>query len=164
MEEQKQEWEQKQEYENIKEQICPLLEHLKIRPTYLVLNIIHIILKNKGYKDIPKIKYIDKNIITLENINNYCEDVMRILKDDPIKEEIKKKNYTKEVHIYKEATLLPRNIYISEKKEEDKIEEDYTDNDITSESESENSLCSDIDKQEEGYEIYEDDDSEDFSE
>lgn len=61
--------------------------------------------------------------------------------------------------------MLPHNVYVSEKGDEEKLEDNYVEDDVTSASESENSMNSELEEQEEGYEIdmYDDDESE-FSE
>jgi hypothetical protein len=150
------------ETNDIQIQITRLLEHLKIRPTYIVLNTIYVTLKNFGYKEIPKIQYSENNsnIIDKKIIENYCEQIKSLIKLDPIIEDTKKKNSSKEVHMFQESSMLPQNVYVSEKGDEEKLEDHYIDDDGTSISESENSLNSDLDEQEEGYEIYEDDDAE----
>lgn len=152
------------ETEDILIRIPRLLEHLKIRPTCTVLNMIYIILKNHGYKNIPTIQYSEsENYITKKIINTYCNDIENIIKNKPVIEDQKKKT-SKEVYMFQESNMLPQNVYVSEKGEEEKLEENYLDDDVTDTSESENSVNSEIEEQEEGYEIYDDDDSGDFSE
>jgi hypothetical protein len=153
------------EIEDISVQIQRLIEHFKIRPTYVVLNTIYISLKNYGYRDIPRIQYseINANIIDKKIIDEYCREILELIEYEPENEDTKKKNSSKEVHMFQESSMLPQNVYVSEKGDEEKIEDNYINEDITSASETENSVNSDIDEQEDGYEIYEDNDSGEFS-
>jgi hypothetical protein len=144
--------------------IIRLLEHFKIRPTYVVLNTVYITLKNYGYKDIPTIQIEGSNILTRDAISKYCQDVLDLIKTKPELEDGKKKFSAKEMFIFPESNMLPHNVYVSEKRD-DEIEDNYIEDDVSSGSETENSANSEIEEQEEGYEIdvYEDDQSE-FSE
>lgn len=156
----------------IKVQITRLLEHLKIRPTTIVLNTIYITLKNYGYKDIPKIQFTETQFsgslsesghtISLDRkmISKYCEEIKELIKYEPEKDEHKKKSSSKEVHIFPESTMLPQNVYVSQKGDEEKLEDNYVDEDITTASETEDSIISELEEQEEGYEYEENDDSE----
>ncbi len=148
------------EPENILTKINRMIEHFKIRPTHIILNTIYITLKNYGYVDIPRIKYSESNIVDKQIINKYCKEIMFLIKSEPENKVGSKKNYSKEIHVFKESCMLPQNVYVSEKTDEEKLDETYIDNDITSISESENSINSD--PEEEGYEIYEED-SDQFS-
>ncbi len=146
-------------------EVSRMLEHLKIKPTYAVLNMIYISLKNYGYQDIPRIQFLElTNIIDKKMIIDYCKEIEELIKTEPMHEE-KKKNFSKEVHMFQESSMLPQNVYVSEKRDEEKLEDNYVEGDITSASESENSVGSEIDDQEEGYgmEFFDGDDSE-FSE
>lgn len=155
----------KTETENVKIQIYRLLEHLKIRPTTVVLNTIFITLKNCGYKDIPRIQFPESgsNILDKNVILDYCQEITKLIDTEPESEETKKKNSIKEIYMFQESSMLPQNVYVSEKGDDEKLEENYIDDDVTSTSETENSVGSEIEDHEEGYEIYEED-SGDFSE
>lgn len=152
--------------ESIETQIPRLLEHFKIRPTVVVLNSIFVTLKNHGYKDVPRIQFPESgsNLLDKKTIDNYCEEIKEMISHEPDKEDTKKKNSSKEIHMFQESSMLPQNVYVSEKKDEEKLEENYVEDDVTteSESESENSVGSEL-EQEEGYEIYEENDSAEFS-
>jgi hypothetical protein len=147
--------------DNHKENITNLLEHFKVRPSYASVNTIYAILKGNGYKNIPKLETSD-NIVTNESIKNYCNQIEKLMNTEIIQED-KKKNVSKEVYIFPESSMLPKNVYIFEKTDEEKLEDNYVEDDLTSLSESENSINSEIEEQEEGYQIYEDD-SDQFSE
>jgi hypothetical protein len=157
------------ENEDLKVQISRLLEHIKIRPTHVVLNTVYITLKNYGYRDIPRIQYpesvgvIGSNVIDRKIILNYCKEIEKLVETDPENEDSRKKNSTKEIHIFQESTMLPQNVYVSEKGDEEKVEDNYVEEDVTTASETENSANSELEEQEEGYEIYEENDSEEFS-
>lgn len=170
------------------EDINGLLEHFKIKPTYVVLNTIHIILKNNGYRDIPKVQFLEPNGSVCKNsIDDYCCEIEKLINSGHnsghnsgsksgsksghnsgsktgskpgSKIEDKRKNY-KEIHMFQESSMLPQNVYISEKKDEEKMEDDYVEEDITSSSESENSVDT---GPEEGYDIYEENEEDEFSE
>ncbi len=142
-------------------EISRLLEHFKIKPTYVVLNTIYITLKNYGYRDIPRIQLTD-NVIDKNIILNYCNEIEELIQTKPDAEE-KKKNTSKEVHMFQESSMLPQNVYVSEKGDDEKQEDNYIDGDVTSVSESENSAGSELEDQEEGYNVYEEDEDEEFS-
>lgn len=148
-------------------QIIRLTEHFKIRPTYIVLNTLYALLKNKGYKDIPKLQFIESssNLLDKNSIIKFCEEIKNIIKNEADKEDNKKKN-SKEIYMFRESSLLPQNVYVSEKRDDDKLEDNYTEDNITSSSESENSVLSEIEEeQEQGYDIdVYDNDSDEFSE
>lgn len=143
--------------ENLSIQINRFIEHFKIRPTYTIQNNIFISLKNHGYKDIPKLENTS-NTVDKKSIDEYCKKIKNLIETEPDIEDPKKKNTSKEVYMFQESSMLPQNVYVSEKKDEEKLEETYID-DITSVSESENSAISEI-EEEEGYEIFENNDSE----
>lgn len=147
-------------------QITRLLEHFKIRPTVVVMNTIYITLKNHGYKDIPNVQFTEpgSNILDRKTILKYCNEIEMLIKNDPDKEISKKKNFSKEIHIFPESSVLPQNVYVSEKGDEEKLEDYYVEEAITTASETEDSVISELEEQEEGYEIYEEDDSDEFSE
>lgn len=141
-----------------------LIEHFKVKPTYLTVNHIHIILKNNGFKNIPHVDFTRDNFINTENINKYCSSIILLLNTELVIDDHRRKTY-KGSFIFDESSMLPQNVYYSEKNDEDKVEDNYLDeDDITSMSESEKSVNSEAgEKEEEGYEIY-DDDSDKFSE
>jgi hypothetical protein len=145
-------------------EITRLLEHAKIRPTNIIFNTVFIILKNYGYKDIPRIQFPESgtNVIEKYVITDYCKKIINMLEYEPDDEDAKKKNSSKEIHMFQESSMLPQNVYVSEKKDEEKLEEHYANDDVTTASESENSAGSEL--EEEGYEIYEANDSDGFSE
>jgi hypothetical protein len=146
--------------DNLTIEISRLLEHLKIKPTYVVLNTIYVTLKNYGYRDIPRIHFsetIDKKVIV-----DYCSEIEEIIQTEPDSEE-KKKSSSKEIHMFQESSMLPQNVYVSEKGDEEKLEDNYIEEDVTSASESENSAGSEIEEQEEGYDVYEENEDEEFS-
>lgn len=151
--------------EDISNRVSRLLEHFKIRPTYVVANTIYVALKNQGYKDIPTLPLEESNILTKGVICKYCREIEELLRTEPDIEDTKKKTSSKEVFIFQESNMLPHNVYVSEKGDEEKLEDNYIEDDVTSASESENSANSDLEEQEEGYEmeVYDDDESQ-FSE
>ena len=155
------------ETEDISIRVSRLLEHFKIRPTHVVANTIYVILKNYGYKDIPTIQFMESgsNLLTKNVVCKYCKDIEELIAYEPDIEDTKKKASSKEVFIFQESNMLPHNVYVSEKGDEEKLEDNYVEDDVTSASESENSMNSELEEQEEGYEIdmYDDDESE-FSE
>jgi len=137
-------------------EINKLLEHFKIRPTYTVMNTIYIILKNNGYKDIPRIS-VSSNILDKQMILNYCEHVQKIILEDPNDDNIHKKKSSKDLYIFQESTLLPQNVYVSGKAREDEnLEDNIGDNDPPESTESESEKTS---IEEDGYDIYEDEDA-----
>jgi len=150
--------------EDLELEISRLLAHLKIRPTFVVLNTIYIALKNYGYKEIPRIQLSEheSNILDQKIIMNYCIEINKMMEFEPESEE-RKKNSLKEVYMFQESSMLPQNVYVSEKGDEDKIEDNYTEDEITDTSESENSINSEQEQEEEGY-FYEENDSDQFSE
>jgi len=160
--------EEELEIEELANKITRMLEHIKIRPTYILLNTVYIILKNYGYKDIPRLIFsefvpnaIGSNILEQNAIFKYCKDIEELIKKNPNPDqEDKKKNISKEIHMFKESSMLPQNVYVSEKGDEEKFEDNYIEEDVTSETESENSLGSELEQEEEGYEIYEENDEE----
>ncbi len=134
-----------------------LIEHFKLRPTFTSLNTIYIILKGLGYKDAPKIQYKDRCPYTLDKdtVNSYCDSVEKMICEIPQVEEIRKKNIVKEVHMFPESALLPKNVYVSEKNEDEKLEDHYVDEgSVTDSSESGESAESEIEDIDDGYEIY----------
>ena len=155
------------ETEDLEIQITRLLEHFKIRPTVIVLNTIFITLKNYGYKEIPRIHFPESgsNILDKKTILNYCKEIMDLIENDPDDDDDdpKKKGSSKEIHIFQESTTLPQNVYVSEKGDEEKLEDIYVEDNVTTASETENSVGSELEQEEEGYEIYEENDSEEFS-
>jgi len=149
------------------EDIKRKLVHIQIRPTYENINSLSIILKNLGYQNIPKIQseqYKNYYTITKDQLENFCNKINDIILYEPDDLKSCKKNNFKEVFMFKESTLLPKNVYVSEKDNEEKIEDQYLD-DVTSISESENSENSDKDElpEEEGYELYSEVSDEDYS-
>jgi hypothetical protein len=152
------------EEEDLDVQISRLLEHFKIKPSVVVLNTIFIALKNYGYKDIPRLQFDISNILSKETILNYCKEIKELIENEPEKEDQKKKSSSKDIHIFQESTMLPQNVYVSEKGDEEKLEDIYIEDNVTTATESENSADSELEQEEEGYEIYEENDSEEFSE
>ncbi len=142
--------------------VSRLLEHLKIKPTYTTLNTIYITLKNHGYQDIPKVRFYDLCTIDKKIITNYCKEIEELIETEPDLEE-RKKNSSKEVHMFQESSMLPQNVYVSEKGDEEKLEDDYIDENVTSATESENSAGSEQEEQEEGYDVYEENNEEEYS-
>ena len=151
------------ETEDLETQISRLLEHLKIKPTVVVLNTIFIILKNFDYKDVPRIQFTERGILDKNTIDNYCKEIEELIKTEPDKEDTKKKSSSKEIYMFQESAMLPQNVYVSEKGDDEKLEEDYVEDNVSTSSESENSVGSELEEQEEGYEIYEENDSDEFS-
>jgi hypothetical protein len=133
-----------------------LLEHFKIRPTLITLNTIHMKLKNAVYKDIPKIKIASNNILTKQVILDYCKQINDLISNKPsISLPIEKHKNTNQVHMFTESSLLPKNVYVGEKQDDD------YDVDIQSVPESEHSN-SDEELVDDGGYVY-DEDSEEFS-
>lgn len=141
-----------------------LVAHFKIKPTYLTANHIYIVLKNNGFRNIPRVEYTHDNFIDTNNVNKYCSSIISLLDTKMVIDEGRRKTY-KGSFIFGESSMLPQNVYFSEKNDDDKIEDNYLDDDdITSLSESEKSVNSEVgEKEEEGYEVY-DNDSDQFSE
>jgi hypothetical protein len=163
------------EDQTMRNDLDKLLEHFKIKPTYMTLHTIYMILKNNGYKDIPKMHKNNSNNIEKPEIEKFVNNIRTLLdrtsldtktkKNGFEEKESKKKSLTKEVYMFPESALLPKNVYVSEKGDDEKLEDNYVDDDdVTSLSESENSLGSEIDEHEDGYEIYDEEDDADFSE
>ena len=143
------------------------LVHIKVRPTYANINNLSVCLKNLGYQDIPKIQSESCNNwnINREAILNFCEKIEEIIKHEPYVCDRKKNHTSKEVFMFQESSLLPKNVYVSEKDNEEKLEDNFIDNDISSisESESENSEKEDQPDEEEGYEFYAEVSEDEFS-
>jgi len=151
--------------QDLTDQISRLLEHFKIRPTYITLNTVYMVLKNHGYRNIPRIHFSEtsQNVVDAGAVREYCKSIETLVKLGPIPEDPKKKNSSKEVHMFQESSMLPQNVYVSEKRDEEKLEDNYVEDGVSSVSGSETSVNSEAEDQEEGYVIYEDDDSDQFS-
>lgn len=155
--------------QNKTEEVNRLLEHFKTKPTHVVLDNIYVMLKNNGYTNIPLIEFIetnDSNIVVPNVLNNdsiekYCNTIRQYITNFRPEQEDKRKS-SKEVYVFPESNMLPKGVYLFEKKEEEKTDDNYIDNDIELSSESENSV-SEIEEQE-GYDFVDDDDDDDFSE
>jgi hypothetical protein len=141
------------------------LVHIKVRPTYANINNLLVYLKNLGYQDIPKI-HSENCYINKEAINTFCDKIQEIIKYEPNSCDKKKNHTSKEVFMFQESSLLPKNVYVSEKDNEEKLEDNFVDNDISSVSESENSENSEKEDhpEEEGYEFYAEVSEDEFSE
>ena len=140
------------------------LVHIQIRPTYTVINNLTMLLKTLGYQDIPKLQTQDYYSVPKENIHAWCnliKDLITYEPDGPVK---KNTHTSKEVFMFQELSLLPKNVYVSEKDaEEHNVEDNFNADDISSVSESENSENSEKEEHEEGYEFYSEDEEDEFS-
>ena len=138
------------------------LIHIKLRPTYTNINYVCILLKQNGYTDIPKLIIQENNTI---DVIDFCNKVKNIISKPPTMHYPSPKNNKKNtMFMFQESSLLPKNVYVSEKDEEDKLDEKYIQNEASSISESEISENSDKEVYEEGYELYESGDDSEWSE
>ena len=68
--------------------------------------------------------------------------------------------------MFEESSFLPKNVYVSEKDNEEKLEDNYNIDDVTSASESEKSESEKEEEEiqeEEGYEFYKEEENDSFS-
>jgi len=148
--------------DNIEECIRRKLIHIQIKPTYMTINNLLMMLKNLGYQNIPKLQTHDYYCVSKETISKWSNQILELIEYEP--DTLKKVNVhtSKEIFMFQESSLLPKNVYVSEKDNDDQNLEDNFNDDISSISESENSE-SEKEEHEEGYAFYSEDDAEEFS-
>lgn len=142
------------------------LIHIKARPTYETINNLSLLLKNLGYQNIPKLS-VRESYISKNDIDSFCNQIEYIItneQSDP--KGIRRNHLSKEIFMFRESSLLPKNVYVSEKDNEEKLEDNYMEDDICSEKSSSNiSENSEIEEvQEEGYTFYDEVSEDSFSE
>jgi len=142
------------------------LNHIKERPNSTNINCLYIILKLRGFKSLPRFPVGNpiRTNISQETLDLFINQVLQLLSKpenatiNPIKSFPKR-----EIYMFQESSLLPKNVYVSERDNDENLEEMFIEGDITSSSESEKSgIASDVEA-EEGYEFHEVNDEEDFS-
>lgn len=160
--------------ENYVNFISRLLEHFRERPSRYVLSSIHTTLNSYGYTNIPTVKFLDSDnsILNKEEVDSYCNDILTIINKNNNKfDKLPQKKKNKEMlYIFPESHYLPKNVYVVDKNDEDNIDDNEQYDEDVSGSDSEEQLESEVDDIEvdvdvdDGYEIYDSDDSGDFSE
>lgn len=139
------------------------LIHIKNRPTYTTINNLIFLLKNLGYQNIPKLQTQNYFNISDEVLTTWSNQILELIEYEP--DGIKKiNNHTsKEIFMFPESNLLPKNVYLSEKDNEDLNPDDNFLDDISSISESEHSGSDKEEHEEEGYAVYEEESDEEWS-
>lgn len=149
-----------------REELLMLVEHFRIKPSYYTANTINIILKNAGYKYIPKMSLKNGNIITIDNIDKYCDHIIKLIEDDNMEYNIdmNKSNQLQTTYFFEESKALPENIYNITEKNENIDEDDENLDNINAISDSEES-GTDIEEELEDFDYGDDvyDDEDDFS-
>jgi len=136
------------------------LEHIKIRPTYYNINTVYILLKQHNFQNIPKISsFYTVNNNTID-VQKYCDKILEIINCD-IFTDVPKPTKKTGVYMFQESSLLPKNVYLVENSEEKEIDDIILDSSSLSDSESDN--MSEKETFEEGYELYESGNDDDFS-
>ena len=134
------------------------ITHVKARPTYTNINNLYILVKNlenPGNIEIPKL-----DNTSVEGIEYFCQQIEKFLTINKTMKNVVQLRKQESFYTFEESLKLPQihqpkntTTKIEEEEEED------LDDEISGSDEDENSENSEID-QEDGYELYEEDDDE----
>jgi len=125
---------------------------LEKTPSRGVLNNIHILLKNLGINNIPKLYITSEFCIEPINLKNYTNEILDILTQKNFNEIKKECLNQSDTYIFKESNLLPKNVYISKEDKKEKTDRNFIQEEFEVESDTEESDNSEL--EENGYEQY----------
>lgn len=139
------------------------LVHIQIKPTYTNINNVTMLIKNLDSEFCFKIPE-NPFLINRETIAHFCEEVEKIIANkNNVVISSKKKNNIKEIFMFPESALLPNNVYVSEKDNDEIIQDNFIEQDLESITSSENDISEKEEIVEEGYEYYSEDSGAEFS-